>query len=211
MSEGDRRALILQRLGAAYPDAVTALHYTNVFQLLVAVILSAQCTDARVNLVTPALFARYPDAVALAGAHQRELQRIIKSCGFFRTKARNLVAAARIIVERHHGRVPHTMDELLELPGVGRKTANVILAVAYGEAAIAVDTHVFRVANRLRLARATTPAKMELALMRVIPKEQWSLAHHWLIYHGRQVCHARKPDCPECVLLDLCPSAKRFL
>ena len=211
MSERDRRALILQRLAAAYPDAVTALHYTNVFQLLVAVILSAQCTDARVNLVTPALFARYPDAVALAGANQRELQRIIKSCGFFRTKARNLVAAARIIVERHHGRVPHTMNELLELPGVGRKTANVILAVAYGEAAIAVDTHVFRVANRLRLARATTPAKMELALMRVIPQEQWSLAHHWLIYHGRQVCHARKPDCPECVLLDLCPSAKRFL
>lgn len=176
-----------------------------------AVILSAQCTDARVNLVTPALFARYPDAAALAKAKQRDVERIIKSCGFFRTKARNVIASARLLVERHNGRVPKTMGELLELPGVGRKTANVILAVAFGEAAIAVDTHVFRVANRLRLARATTAAKMELALMRVVPQALWSQVHHWLIYHGRQVCHARKPSCPKCVLLDVCPSAKRFL
>ena len=190
---------------------MTALHYKNPFQLLVAVILSAQCTDARVNLVTPELFARYPTPQALAGAKRREVERLIKSCGFFRTKSRNLIAASAMLVERHGGRVPSTIDELLELPGVGRKTANVILAVVYGQAAIAVDTHVFRVANRLRLARAATAAKMELALQRVIPQSQWSHAHHWLIYHGRRVCHARKPACAQCVLLDLCPSAKYFL
>ncbi len=176
-----------------------------------AVILSAQCTDARVNLVTPVLFERYATPEALAAANQRDVEKLIKSCGFFRTKAKNLIAASQMLMERYAGRVPHTMDELLELPGVGRKTANVILAVAYGQAAIAVDTHVFRVANRLNLARATTPAKMESALMRVVPKKLWSHLHHWLIYHGRQVCHARKPACAQCVLLDLCPSAKRFL
>jgi endonuclease-3 len=177
----------------------------------VAVILSAQCTDARVNLITPALFERYPTPQALGAAKQRDVERVIKSCGFFRTKARNLIAASRMLLDRHGGRVPSTMEELLELPGVGRKTANVILAVAYHKPAIAVDTHVFRVANRLRLARAATPAKMELALQRVVPESQWSQAHHWLIYHGRRVCHARKPACPQCVLLDLCPSAKKFL
>jgi endonuclease III len=203
--------LILQRLAQAYPDAVTALHYKNTFQLLVAVILSAQCTDARVNLVTPALFKRFPTPASLAAAKQRELERLIHSCGFFRSKARNLIAAAQMLVERYGGHVPKTMEELLELPGVGRKTANVILAVAFGEDAIAVDTHVFRVATRLGLARAKTAAKMELALMRVVPKAQWSHLHHWLIYHGRQICHARKPACASCVVVDLCPSAKRFL
>ncbi|MBV8669211.1 MAG: endonuclease III [Candidatus Eremiobacteraeota bacterium] len=211
LTEPARRALILERLAAAYPNAVTALHYQNPFQLLVAVILSAQCTDARVNLVTPELFARYSTPQALASAKRRDLERIIKSCGFFRMKTRNLIGASSMLVERYRGQVPSTIDELLELPGVGRKTANVILAVVFGQAAIAVDTHVFRVANRLRLARATTSAKMELALQRVIPQAQWSHAHHWLIYHGRQVCHARKPACPQCVLLDLCPSAKYFL
>ena len=173
--------------------------------------MSAQCTDARVNLVTPEVFKRFPTPASLADAKQRELERLIHSCGFFRSKARNLIAAARMLVERHDGHVPKAMDELLELPGVGRKTANVILAVAYGEDAIAVDTHVFRVANRLGLARAKTAAKMELALMRVVPKSQWSHLHHWLIYHGRRICHARKPACASCVVVDLCPSAKRYL
>ncbi len=189
----------------------TALHYASIFQLLVAVILSAQCTDARVNMVTPALFKRFPTPQALAGAHQREVEHLIKSCGFFHMKARNLIGASRALVERFGGRVPKTMDELLELPGVGRKTANVILAVAYRQPAIAVDTHVFRVANRLGLARAKTAAKMELALMKVVPKAKWSHLHHWLIYHGRQICHARNPECARCPVVDLCPSAKRFL
>ncbi len=179
--------------------------------MLIAVILSAQCTDARVNMVTPALFERYPTAAALARASAREVEKLIKSCGFFRVKAKNIIAASWGLVERYNGRVPKTMDELLELPGVGRKTANVILAVAYRQDAIAVDTHVFRVANRLGLARATSAAAMERALMKAVPRNQWSNLHHWLIHHGRQICHARNPQCPRCVVVDLCPSAKRFL
>ncbi len=162
-------------------------------------------------MVTPALFERYPTPHALAAAAPRDVERIIKSCGFFHVKARNIIWACRVIVERFGGRVPHTMDDLLQLPGVGRKTANVILAVAFGKPAIAVDTHVFRVANRLGLARAKTAAKMELALMKVIPKAKWSHLHHWLIYHGRQICHARNPACARCPVADLCPSAKSFL
>ena len=203
--------MILERLAQAYPKATTALHYKNTFQLLIAVILSAQCTDARVNMVTPVLFKRYPTPHALAGARRRDVEKIIKSCGFFRIKTTNIISASRAIVERFGGRVPKTMDELLELPGVGRKTANVVLAVAYRQDAIPVDTHVFRVANRLGLARASNAAAMELALMRVIPRSQWSAAHHWLIHHGRQICHARNPECRRCVVVDLCPSAKRFL
>ncbi|MDQ6768348.1 MAG: endonuclease III [Candidatus Eremiobacteraeota bacterium] len=203
--------MILERLARAYPGATTALHYKNTFQLLIAVILSAQCTDARVNMVTPALFERYPTAAALARASAREVEKLIKSCGFFRVKAKNIIAASWGLVERYNGRVPKTMDELLELPGVGRKTANVILAVAYRQDAIAVDTHVFRVANRLGLARATSAAAMERALMKAVPRNQWSNLHHWLIHHGRQICHARNPQCPRCVVVDLCPSAKRFL
>ena len=176
-----------------------------------AVILSAQCTDARVNLVTPALFARYPTPQALASANRRDLERLIKSCGFFRTKARNLMGASRILIERYGGRVPSTIDELLELPGVGRKTANVILAVAYGKAAIAVDTHVFRVANRLGLVKARNPLDAERQLMQAVPQSDWSSAHHWLIHHGRSICHARSPECRRCVVVDLCPSARRFL
>ena len=198
-------------MAKAYPNAVTALRYKSSFQLLIAVILSAQCTDARVNLVTPSLFERFPTARALAEAKQRDVERLIKSCGFYHMKAKNIIGASRLLVERFGGRVPTTMDELLELPGVGRKTANVIRAVAFGEDAIAVDTHVFRVANRLGIARAKTAAQMELALMRVVPKAQWSHLHHWLIYHGRRICHARKPACTQCVVCDLCPSAQRFL
>ena len=176
-----------------------------------AVILSAQCTDARVNMVTPALFTRYPTAEAMAAAEPHDIEPLIKTCGLFTTKAKNIVAASRMIVEHHGGEVPQTMDELLELPGVGRKTANVVLAVAFAQEAIAVDTHVFRVANRTGLTRARTPAQSERQLQKVVPKAWWSRAHQWLIHHGRQVCHARNPECARCVLVDLCPSAKRFL
>jgi len=203
--------LILERLARAYPGATTALHYKTIFQLLIAVILSAQTTDARVNMVAPHLFEKYPTPDALAKASRRDVERIIKSLGFYHVKTKSIIAAARALVERFGGHVPKTMDELLTIPGVGRKTANVVLAVAFGQSAIAVDTHVFRVANRLALARATTAAKMELALMKVVPKPHWGDVSHWLILHGRQVCHARNPQCADCVLCDLCPSAKRFL
>jgi len=175
------------------------------------VILSAQCTDARVNMVTPALFARYPTAESLAAAEPADVEPYIRTCGLFTTKAKNLVAASRMIVQRYGGRMPDTMDGLLELPGVGRKTANVMLAVGFGGDAIAVDTHVFRVANRTGLAHAKTPAQVEQQLMRVVPRSEWSRAHHWLIHHGRRVCHARNPECVRCILVDLCPSAKKFL
>jgi len=194
-----------------YSDAKTALHYENTYQLLVAVILSAQCTDARVNMVTPALFERYPDVESMAHAKIKELEKYIKTCGLFSTKAKNIIGASKMIVERFNGQVPSTMDELLELPGVGRKTANVVLSVAFEQDAIAVDTHVFRVANRLGLVRAKTPHEVEKQLMRVVPKDQWSDAHHWLIHHGREICFARNPNCAGCPLVDLCPSAKRYL
>ena len=176
-----------------------------------AVILSAQCTDARVNLVTPALFRRYPDAAGIASLRPRDLEPLIKTCGLYKTKAKNIIAASRLLVARHGGRVPRTMEELLELPGVGRKTANVVLAVAFEQAAIAVDTHVFRVANRLGLTKSTNPVQSETQLMKVVPEAEWSDAHHWLIHHGREICHARKPLCAECPLRALCPSAKKFL
>jgi endonuclease-3 len=173
--------------------------------------MSAQCTDARVNLVTPQLFKKFPTPQTLAALRPRELEPYIRTCGFFRVKSKNIVAACRELVTRFGGEVPRTLDELVSLPGVGRKTANVILAVAFGRAAIAVDTHVFRVANRLGLVRARTPEQVEAQLMKVVPESQWSQAHHWLIYHGRQVCHARNPRCAQCVVMDLCPSAPKFL
>lgn len=162
-------------------------------------------------MVTPTLFRAYPTAEKLARAKGRDVERYIKSCGLYHTKAKNLVNAARMIVARFGGRVPEQMEDLLALPGVGRKTANVIRAVAYDADAIAVDTHVFRVANRLGLVRANNPRETERQLMDVIPQHDWSKAHHWLIYHGRQVCHARHPECARCVVVDLCPSAKKFL
>jgi endonuclease-3 len=211
LTKAQRDAAILERLRKTYPHAETALEYRDTFQLLVAVILSAQCTDARVNMVTPALFARYPTAEAMAAAEPEDLEPLIKTCGLFTTKAKHIIATSRCIVEHHGGKVPSTMEELLELPGVGRKTANVVLAVGFAQDAIAVDTHVFRVANRTGLTRARTPAQSERQLMKVVPRAEWSQAHHWLIHHGREVCHARKPECARCVLVDLCPSAKRFL
>lgn len=179
--------------------------------MLVAVILSAQCTDARVNMVTPALFADYPTLQAMAAAKPEDIVPYVRTCGLFMTKAKNIVGACQAIVERHGGQVPRTMEELVALPGVGRKTANVVLAVAYHQDAIAVDTHVFRVANRLGLVRAKTPRDVELQLMKVVPQSRWSDAHHWLIHHGRRICHARNPECVACPLVDLCPSAKKFL
>jgi endonuclease-3 len=198
-------------LARAYPHATTALRHTNNFELLIAVILSAQTTDAGVNLSTPALFAEFPTPRAMASAPLSRLEQLIRRTGFFRVKAKNIKNASRILVERFGGRVPHTMDELLEIPGVGRKTANVILSTAFGQGAIAVDTHVFRVANRLGLAHASTPAKVEQQLMQVVPKKYWPHVSHWLIFHGRQICHARNPECPRCRLADLCPSAAKFL
>ena len=192
-------------LEAAYPHAVTALEYDSPFELLIAVILSAQCTDARVNLTTPFLFARYPDAAALAKAKQGDVEGIIKSCGFFRTKAKNIIAAARALVEQHGGAVPRERAELEALPGVGRKTANVVMSVAFKEAAFAVDTHVFRVSHRLGLTLGTTPRAVEGDVTKLVPPEKWRYAHHWLILHGRAICKAPTPLCAQCPVT-MCPS-----
>lgn len=199
-----KRAEILARLRAAYPDAKPALHFDNAFQLLVAVILSAQCTDVKVNKVTPALFKDFPDAKAMAAVEPGVIEPYIQSCGIYRNKARNLVLTSRALRDEYGGEVPADFDALQTLPGVGRKTANVVMSCAFGADAIAVDTHVFRVANRLGLARADNVLDTELQLQKAIPKEAWSLAHHWLIFHGRQVCDARKPQCEHCFLRDLC-------
>ena len=199
---------ILTRLRAAYPDARCALDHQSAFELLCATILSAQCTDARVNLVTPALFAAYPTPAALARASQADVEEIIKSTGFFRNKARSLIGMAQALVADHGGEVPRTMEELRVLPGVGRKTANVILGNAYGiNEGITVDTHVARLARLLGLTRQADPAKIEQDLMPLFPRDHWGLLSHLLIFHGRQVCIARRPRCGECVLSDLCPSA----
>lgn len=194
------------RLRAAYPDARCALDHADPFQLVVATILSAQCTDARVNLTTPALFARYPHAAALAGAQVEELEALIRSTGFFHNKARNLIGLGQALMARHGGQVPSDPTALGALPGVGQKTANVVLANAFGVPALAVDTHIFRVARRLGLSIAPTPEKVEADLCRAFPREDWIELHHQLIFHGRRVCDARKPDCAVCPMLDLCPT-----
>ena len=204
-----RAARILDLLETAYPDAHCALEHADPYQLLVATILSAQCTDVRVNLVTPALFARFPDPRALAGASQGEVEDLIRSTGFFRNKAANLLAMAAALVERHGGRVPDTMDELRALPGVGRKTANVVLGNAFGRNdGVTVDTHVGRIARLLRLTSATDPEKVEQDLMRLFPRPTWTLLSHLLISHGRAVCIARRPRCDACPVMALCPGAK---
>ena len=172
--------------------------------MLVAVILSAQCTDKRVNQVTKNLFPITPENIIRLG--QARLEEIIHPCGFFRSKAEHILQAAQIIIDKYGGNVPSTFDELITLPGVGRKTANVVLSVAFDTPALAVDTHVFRVANRLKLAEGKTPLEVELGLQKIIPREKWSAAHHWLIYHGRNICTARKPKCNICPLNKLCPS-----
>jgi endonuclease-3 len=202
-------AEILKRLKAAYPDAQCALHHRNAFELLCATILSAQCTDARVNMVTPILFARYPTPEALAAARPEDVERIIMSTGFFRNKTKSLIGMAQALVADHGGVVPRTMEELRVLPGVGRKTANVILGNAFGiNEGVTVDTHVTRLSRLLGLTRHEDPVKIEQDLMRLFPRDDWGLLSHLLIFHGRQVCIARRPRCGECVLADLCPSAQ---
>ena len=204
-----RSPAILDRLNHAYPDARCALDHRNAFELLVATILSAQTTDVRVNLVTPKLFSRYPNAAALARARQADVEAIIKSTGFFRNKARSIIGMAQAVVADHRGKVPATMDELLTLPGVGRKTANVVLGNAFGlNEGVVVDTHVARLSKLLGLTRQTDPVKIEQALMKLFPRDDWALLSHLLIFHGRRVCIARRPKCGECVLADLCPSAR---
>jgi endonuclease-3 len=200
-----RAGRIVRRLARLYPDATCALHHDNPLQLLVATILSAQCTDARVNLVTPGLFARYPDAHAFATADPPELERLIQSTGFFRNKARNIIACCRLLVERHGSEVPDMMEDLVQLPGVGRKTANVLLGTAFDTPGITVDTHVGRLSRRLGLTRATDPVKVEDDLTGLLPPREWTMFSHRLIFHGRQVCFARKPDCAGCGLAALCP------
>jgi endonuclease III len=192
-------------LAEQYPDARCALHYKNPLQLLVATILSAQCTDVCVNKVTPALFARYPDAGALAEAKLPELQALIKPTGFFRNKASNIRACCQALVEHHAGQVPRTLAELVELPGIGRKTANVILGNAFDTPGIPVDTHVGRLSRRLGLTKHTDPVKVEHDLMPMLPASEWTIFGHRVIFHGRQVCQSRKPKCEHCVLQDLCP------
>jgi endonuclease III len=199
---------ILTRLRAAYPDARCALDHRGAFELLCATILSAQCTDARVNLVTPVLFGRYPTPETLARARQADVEEIIRSTGFFRNKARSLIGMAQALVADYGGEVPRTMEQLQSLPGVGRKTANVILGNAYGiNEGITVDTHVTRLSRLLGLTRHADPVKIEQDLMVLFPRDQWALLSHLLIFHGRQVCVARRPRCHECVLSDLCPSS----
>jgi endonuclease III len=200
---------ILERLKAAYPDAQCALHHRNPFELLCATILSAQCTDARVNMVTPVLFGRYPTPQALAAARPEDVERIIMSTGFFRNKTKSLIGMAQALVAEHGGEVPHTMEELRVLPGVGRKTANVILGNAFRiNEGVTVDTHVTRLSRLLGLSRQDDPVKIEQDLMLLFPREDWGLLSHLLIFHGRQVCIARRPRCGECVLANLCPSAR---
>jgi len=194
------------RLRAAYPDARCALDHQDPFQLVVATILSAQCTDARVNLTTPALFAQFPDPASLAVAQVEEIEALIRSTGFYHNKAKNLLGLGQALMARHGGVVPSDPAELGALPGVGQKTANVVLANAFGVPALAVDTHIFRVARRLGLSKASTPEKVEADLCRIFPREDWIELHHQLIFHGRRVCDARRPDCAGCSLLDLCPT-----
>ena len=200
--------VLLDRLLAEYPDAHCALDFHNPYELLVATILSAQCTDKRVNMVTPALFARYPNAEALAAAKQEDVEELIKSTGFFRNKAKSLLGMATAVVEKHGGEIPADMDALVKLPGVGRKTANVILGNAFGRNdGVVVDTHVTRLTNRLGLTRESDAVKIEHALMPLFPQEHWTMLSHLLIEHGRQVCDARVPRCAGCILADVCPSS----
>jgi endonuclease-3 len=205
-ARSSRAKTLVQRLREAYPDAHCSLDFASPFQLVIATILSAQCTDKRVNMVTPELFRRWPDAAALAGAKQRDLEAVIRSTGFFRAKAKSLLGCARALVDRHGGEVPRTIEELVRLPGVGRKTANVVLGTAFGIASgVVVDTHVGRISRRLGLTRAADAVRAERDLVRVVPRENWIQFSHWLIEHGRGVCSARRPVCDDCSLLDLCP------
>jgi len=207
-----RVAAILAKLDEAYPDANCALNHQNPFQLLIATILSAQCTDVRVNQVTETLFKKYPDPKAFAYARPSELEQDIRPTGFFRNKTKSVMGASKAILEKFHGEVPRTMDELLTLPGVARKTGNVVLGTAYGiPSGVVVDTHVQRIANRLDLTRNEDPKKIEQDLMQVIPKDRWIKFSHQIIWHGRRICQARKPKCMECNLESLCYSKDKIV
>ena len=199
---------VQNRLVAEYPDAHCELDYHTPLQLLIATILSAQCTDKRVNLVTPALFKAFPTVKALAAASQGEIEELVKSAGFFRSKAKSIIGMARALVDRHGGKVPATMEELVVLPGVGRKTANVVLGNAFGiNVGIVVDTHVARLSDRLGLTRETDPVKIEKALIPLFSNESWTQLSHLLIWHGRRACVARSPRCGDCVVRDICPAS----
>ena len=195
---------VLDGLARQHPDAKPELDFTNPYELLIATILSAQCTDKQVNKVTPALFSAYPDPASMAKAEATEIEPYIHSCGFYHNKAKNIVLACRDIVGKYDGIVPGDREGLESLAGVGRKTANVVLSNAFGVPAIAVDTHVFRVSNRIGLAKAKTVEETERQLMRNIPEDKWSIAHHWLIFHGRRVCKAQRPQCGNCLISELC-------
>lgn len=200
---------IYDRLAAEYPGATCALDYRNPYELIVATILSAQCTDERVNMVTPALFAKYPDARTLSAARPEDVEALIRSTGFFRNKTKSLLGMSSTVVEGHGGEVPRTMDELVKLPGVGRKTANVVLGNAFGiDEGIVVDTHVSRLSNRLGLSRESDPVKIEQDLVRLYPRNRWTMLSHLLISHGREICDARRPECERCVVSHLCPSSR---
>jgi len=208
MNRSDRIPALLTLLERTYPDAHCELDFSNPLELLIATILSAQCTDKRVNMVTPALFKRCPTARDYAEIPQEELEKIIQSTGFFRAKAKSIRAACGDIVSKHGGEVPRTMEDLHALRGVGRKTANVVLGNAFGiNEGVVVDTHVQRLSDRLGLAKETTPEKIERDLMKILPQDKWAIFSHWLIWHGRRRCFARKPDCPGCELKEICPSA----
>ena len=207
--KAERAPEIHKRLLKAYPDAHCALDFKNPYQLTAATILSAQCTDVRVNMVTPTLFAKYPAPKDLAAAKPEDVEEIIKSTGFFRNKTKSLIGMATAVDERHGGEIPRTMDDLVKLPGVGRKTANVVLGNAFDtNVGVVVDTHVSRVSQRLGLTRQTDPVKIEVDLMKLFPQEGWTMLSHLFIEHGRQVCDARKPECERCPLSDLCPSSR---
>jgi endonuclease-3 len=203
---------VIERLEQAHPDAACALTHEDPFQLLVATILSAQCTDARVNMVTPELFRKYPDPAAMSRAAQADLEKLIRTTGFFRNKSKSIRGASERLVEAFGGVVPRTMDELLTLPGVARKTANVVLGVGHGLAeGIVVDTHVARVSRRLGLSRGKNAVEIERELMRKVPRDKWILFSHLLIFHGRRVCMARKPRCEECTVFEMCPSGPYYV
>lgn len=198
----------LRLLEETYAGAVPELKFGSTFELLVAVILSAQCTDKRVNLVTAELFpvANTPEKILALG--QTRLEEIIRPCGYFRAKAKHILGTSEILLRDYGGEVPADFDELIKLPGVGRKTANVVTSVAFKTPAIAVDTHVFRIANKTKIAEGSTPLEVELGLQKIIPREKWADAHHWLIWHGREICSSRSPKCSICPLKEICPSAK---
>ena len=205
----ERVAEIIARLHAEYPEARISLEFDNPYELIVATILSAQCTDERVNMVTPALFKRFAAPEDLAGARPEVVEEMIRSTGFFRNKTKSLLGMANAVVDRHQGRIPDTMEELVRLPGVGRKTANVVLGNAFGiDEGIVVDTHVTRLSNRLGLTRQQDAVKIEQDLVRIVPQEEWTEIAHLFIHHGRAVCKAPTPRCEQCVLSDICPSSR---